>query len=121
MAELPKLWSRWGLITFAIAAPLLPILFHYGKDRYCMAAIVSVFAVSLVLQTRWKLHRHIWFWLALLIQAAILLLFVCVVPWPTRWIPGRAYIPVVLAEFYLGQVLVSAGDYFFNDEPSSED
>ncbi len=57
--------------------------------------------VTLVIVMRWKLRRHVWFWITITILAVLHLPLILFVPWTTKWIPAIVIAPVGIADLYV--------------------
>ena len=70
---------------------------------------MSASIVALAIALRWKLRRHLWFWVTMTFLAALHLLLILFVPWTTRWIPTVVIAPIGIADLYVMLCELSAG------------
>jgi hypothetical protein len=83
---------RGGLFVF-FGTILLALLFvSIGRFELAM--------VGLVITMRWKLRKHVWFWITVTILAALHLPLILFLPSTTRWIPAILIAPIGIADLY---------------------
>ncbi len=63
--------------------------------------------VALAIAMRWKLRRHVWFWVTMTFLAALHLPLILFVPWTTKWVPAIVIIPIGTADLYAMLAIVS--------------
>lgn len=91
---------RGGLFVF-FGTILLALLFiSIGRFELARPTMVSVAMVGLVITMRWKLRKHVWFWITVTILAALHLPLILFLPWTTRWIPAILIAPIGIADLY---------------------
>jgi hypothetical protein len=56
---------------------------------------------------KWKLRRHVWFWITMATILAIHGLLILSVAWTTKWIPAIVIIPIAVADLYAILAIVS--------------
>src|ERR1700679_1416774 len=80
----------WGVLCVIAGTLPLGLLFVYFR-RFDLArpSIISAATVALAITLRWKLSRHVWFWITMTFLAALHLPLIVFVPWTTKWIPAR--------------------------------
>jgi len=59
---------------------------------------MAMFGVAIAM--RWKLRRHIWFWITMTVIAALHIPLILFVPWTTKWVPAIVIIPIGIADLY---------------------
>jgi hypothetical protein len=95
-----RLSLRGGLLV-AFGTALLALLFvSIGRFELARPTMVSVAMVGLAITMRWKLRKHLWFWVIMTILAALHLPLILLVPWTTKWIPAVLIAPVGIADLY---------------------
>jgi hypothetical protein len=95
-----RLSWRGGLFV-ALGTALLAFLFlSIGRFELARPAMVSVAMVGLAITMRWKLRKHVWFWITMTILAALHVPLILFVPWTTRWIPAILIAPIGIADLY---------------------
>jgi hypothetical protein len=82
------------------ALPVLLLFDHFGRLALARPTLYSVATLAITVAMRWKLRRHVWFWITMTFFAALHLPLIVFVPWTTRWIPTLAIIPVGVADSY---------------------
>jgi hypothetical protein len=95
-----RLSWKGGLCVF-FGTILLALMFvSIGRFDLARPTMVSVAMVSLAIAMRWKLRTHGWFWITIVILAALHLPLILFVPWTTRWIPAILIAPIGIADLY---------------------
>ena len=84
-----------GVLSVMLGTILLAIPFlYFGRLNLALPSFVSIAMIALAITMRWKLRRHVWFWVTMTLLAALHLPFILFIPWTTKWIPA-----VVIAPF----------------------
>lgn len=108
-----------------IGAALLPVfvLFVYlGKAEMGFTVTLVLGMVMIAIYVRWKLRKHVWFWVAI---ASILFLHIPLffaVRWPETNVPMIVYaMPIGIADFLLINGAISLAEKLFSKDSSSEE
>ena len=56
-----------------------------------MPTMCSIAVLGLAIAIKWRLRRHVWFWIAVTVIAALHILLILFVPWPTKWVPAAVF------------------------------
>jgi hypothetical protein len=92
----------WGVLCVIFGAILLELIFAYfGRSNLARPSVISVAMVALAIVMRWKLRRHVWFWITVTFLAALHVPLILFIPWTTKWIPAAAIIPIGVADLYV--------------------
>jgi hypothetical protein len=114
-----RLSWRGGLFVF-FGTILLALLFvSIGKFELARPTMVSVAMIGLAITMRWKLRKHVWFWITMTILAALHLPLILFIPWTTRWIPAILIAPVGIADLYAMLWVISVVGKFMGDQQES--
>jgi len=89
-----------GLCIFFGTIFLALLLLRFGRYDLARPTVVSVVMVALVIVMRWKLRRHVWFWITMILFATLHLPLILFVPWTTKWIPAFVIAPFGIADLY---------------------
>jgi len=81
---------------------------------YCMAMLGIAIAI------KWKLRRHLWFWIAMTVIVAVHVLLVLLVPWSTKWVPAIFIIPIGIMDLYAMLAILSVVGKFVERPKTSE-
>jgi len=76
--------------------------------------------VALAIVMRWKLRRHVWFWITIIFLAALHLPLILFVPWTTKWIPAFVIAPFGIADLYAMLWILSVVGKFVERQKPSE-
>ena len=79
----------WGVLCVMFGTVFLALLFvFFGRFDLARPSLLSAAMVTLAIVMRWKLRRHVWFWITMIIFAALHVPLVLFVPWTTKWVPA---------------------------------
>jgi len=91
----------WGVFCCIIGSALIAWLFdHLGRFDLARPALYSMAMFGVAIAMRWKLRRHIWFWITMTVIAALHIPLILFVPWTTKWVPAIVIIPIGIADLY---------------------
>jgi hypothetical protein len=111
----------WGVLCVILGALALLILFdHFGKLTLARPTMTSAAMVVIAIAMRWKLKGHGWFWMTMIVLAALHVPLVLLVPWTTRWVPAFLIIPIGMADLYLMLWVLSVVGKFMGGPKASE-
>jgi len=111
----------WGVLCVMVGAFLLFVLFdHFGKLAIALPTLYSVAIITITVAMRWKLKRHVWFWITMIVLAALHVPLVLLVPWTTRWVPVFVIIPIGIADSYAMLWVVSVVGKFMEGPKTVE-
>src|SRR5579862_3742378 len=94
------------------SAPLLWLFFHFGRSDLALPALCSMGMLGLVITIKWKLRRQVWFWITMIVIAALHVLLVLSVHWTTKWVPAVVITPFGIADCYAMLAILSAVEKF---------
>ena len=81
----------WAYLPLIVAAFLVSWMFdHFGKLSEALPAINVVGMLGFVVVLKRKLMGRAWFWITMIIVAALHVLLVLFIPWTTKWVPALA-------------------------------
>jgi hypothetical protein len=91
----------WGVLCVIFCTiPLVFLFDHFGKFDLARPSLISVAMVSIAIAMRWKLRRHVWFWITMTFLAALHVPLILFVPWTTKWVPAFVIAPFGIADLY---------------------
>ncbi|MGA8273433.1 MAG: hypothetical protein WB919_17855 [Candidatus Sulfotelmatobacter sp.] len=91
----------WGVLCVIFGTIPLALLFvYFGRYDLARPSLISAAMVAIAIALRWKLRRHVWFWITMGFLAALHLPLILFVPWTTRWIPAVVIVPFGIADLY---------------------
>jgi len=77
--------------------------------------------VVLAIVMRWKLRRHVWFWITIVVLAGLHLPLILFVPWTAKWIPAIVIAPIGIADLYaMLWVILVVGKYMDGRQPQPD-
>ena len=111
----------WGVLCVIFGTILLALSFVYsGRFDLARPSLISVAMVALAIVMRWKLRRHVWFWITIIFLAALHLPLILFVPWTTKWIPAFVIAPFGIADLYAMLWILSVVGKFVERQKPSE-
>ena len=91
----------WGVLCVIFGTVLLARLFvYFGRFDLARPSLISVTMVAIAIALRWKLRRHVWFWISMTFFVALHLPLILFIPWTTKWIPAFVIVPFGIADLY---------------------
>lgn len=82
---------RWAILPGIAGCLLIVWLFnHFGRLDLYLPTINSIGVLGFVLVLKRGLRRHVWFWITMIVIAALHVPLILFVPWTTRWVPALA-------------------------------
>jgi hypothetical protein len=98
----------WGVLCWMIGCALIVWLFdHLGRFDLARPVLYSVGMLGAAIAMKWKLRRHVWFWITVTLFVALHVVLIVFIPWTTKWIPAIVIIPIGIADFYAMLAILS--------------
>jgi hypothetical protein len=111
----------WGVLCWMIGcAPIVWLFDHLGRFDLARPALYSIGVLGVAIAIKWKLRRHLWFWITMTVIAALHVPLILFVPWTTKWVPAIMIIPIGLADFYAMLAILSVVGKFVERPKTSE-
>src|SRR5262249_43771162 len=81
----------WALMSlFVVGLPCVWLFDQFGRLNFFLPTFSSIFVLAFLIDLKWSLRRHAWFWCTVVILAAVHVLVVLFVPWTDKWVPASA-------------------------------
>jgi hypothetical protein len=98
----------WGALCIIFGAlPAIWLFDHFGRFDLALPALCSIGMLVFAIVVKWKLRRHVWFWITIAIILALHILLIWSVAWTTRWIPAVVIIPFTALDLFAILAIVS--------------
>ena len=111
----------WGVLGIILGGlPALILFDHFGKFNLARPTLTSAVVVVIAIALRWKLKGHVWFWITMIVLAALHVPLLLAVPWTTRWVPAFVIIPIGMADLYLMLWVLSVVGKFMGEQKTTE-
>lgn len=111
----------WGMLGIILGGlPVLILFDHFGKFNLARPTLTSAVIVVIAITMRWKLRGHFWFWITMIVLAALHVPLLLLVPWTTRWVPAFVIIPIGMADLYLMLLVLSVVGKLMEGPKASE-
>ena len=88
---------------------------HFGRLDLARPTLAWVGIIAIAIVMRWQLRRHVWFWIAMTLIAALHVPFILFVPWTTQWVPAIVIIPIGMADLGVILAILSVVGKFMED------
>jgi len=110
----------WALLSVVIVAAFSAALFdHFGKLYLVLPVLNSIAVLGFLIALKWKLRTRMWFWITMLIFAALHVPLILFIPWTTKWVPALAIAAIDSADFcVILWVLLVVGRFMGESEAS---
>lgn len=107
-----RLSWRGGVCVFLATVGLGLFFVKFGRFDLARPTFLSIAMVATAIALRWRLRRHVWFWITMVLLAASHIPLVLFVPWTTKWVPAIFTAPLGVLDLYaMLWVLSVAGRY----------
>jgi hypothetical protein len=111
----------WGVLCWMIGCALIVWLFdHLGRFDLARPALYSIGMFGIAVAIKWKLRRHLWFWITMTVIVALHVVLILFVPWTTKWVPAIVIIPIGIADLYAMLAILSVVGKFVERPKTSE-
>ncbi len=111
----------WGVLSWMAGCALIVWPFyHLGRLDLARPALYSIGMLGVAIAIKWKLRRHVWFWITMTFLAALHILLILFVPGTTKWVPAIVIIPIGIADLYAVLWVLSAVGKLMEGPKASE-
>jgi len=80
----------------------------------------SIGMLGFMVVVKWKLRRHAWFWVTMMIAAALHVPLILFIPWTTKWVLALAIAAIDSADFCVILAILSVVGKFMGGPEASE-
>ena len=111
----------WVLLPEVIFTAFTAALFdHFGKLYLVLPVLNSIVVLGFLIALKWKLRTRIWFWITMIIFAALHVALILFIPWTTKWVPALAIAAIDSADFCVILAILSVVGRFVDEAESAE-
>ena len=111
----------WGILSWMIVClPVIVLLDHFGKLYLALPLLNSIGMLGFMVVVKWKLRRHAWFWVTMMIAAALHVPLILFIPWTTKWVLALAIAAIDSADFCVILAILSVVGKFMGGPEASE-
>ncbi|MDE3106183.1 MAG: hypothetical protein KGK08_13510 [Acidobacteriota bacterium] len=111
----------WILLPGVIVAAFSAALFdRFGKLYLVLPVLNSIAVLGFLVALKWKLRKRIWFWVTIIIVAALHVPLILFIPWTTKWVPALAIAAIDSADFCVILAILSVVEKFMGEPQASE-
>jgi Na+-translocating ferredoxin:NAD+ oxidoreductase RnfA subunit len=104
-----------GTIIGALLIPVFFLFVYLGKAELGFTVCIVLGMVMLAIKRRWKLRRHVWFWVTVAVILALHIPFLFSVRWPRTNVPTLAFsLPLGIADYLLISGAISLAEKVFS-------
>ena len=81
----------WGLLLCGtLFLPVIWLFDHFGRLNLALPTFNCIAVLGFLIAVKWKLRRHVWFWIVMTIVVVLHAVLLWYVPWTTKWVPAVA-------------------------------
>jgi hypothetical protein len=97
--------GKFALLLILFMLPTFGIFLFFDQPELGLGTCVSIGTLLIALRATWKLRKHGWYWVAVVVSVGLQIPFIFYVPWSTH-----AYRGTALAAFgFLDFIIVWGG------------
>jgi uncharacterized membrane protein (DUF485 family) len=113
----------WVLLCMFIAATLSAALFdHFGRLYLMLPVLNCIVTLGFLIAVKWNLRQHAWFWITMIVMAALHVPLILYIPWTTKWVPALAIGAIDSVDFCVILALLTVvRDFMEVRNPLNED
>ncbi len=112
---------RWGVLCVIVGSiPIAWLFDHFGRFDLARPALCTIGMLGIAIAIKWKLRRHLWFWVTMTVIVALHAALILLVPWGTKWVPAIVIIPIGIADLYAILAILSTIGKFVERPRTSE-
>lgn len=108
-----------------IGAILMPVFIFFiciGRPEIGFNIFIILGMQALVIKIRWRLRKHLWFWLTIFSLLAIHIPLLFIVHWPDTKVPTIAYtFPLGIVDFLVIMGVIGIAEKLFSKNHSASD
>lgn|ERR1035441_8353576 len=82
----------FALAAVAAASPVIPLLGYLGRPELERPAFYATATLAVAVEVCRDLRRRLWFWVSIVLLAALHVPLVMLLPWRAGWVPA----PIIL-------------------------
>jgi hypothetical protein len=103
----------WAVLCLIIGAlPIYWLFDHFGRLNIALPTLNCVAMLGFAVAVKWKLRRHVWFWITMTIFVALHVPLILFVPWTTMWVPAIAIAAIDSADLIAMLAILSVVEKF---------
>jgi hypothetical protein len=91
------------------------LLDRFGRIDLVLPILNSVATMVLLVALKWRLRHYAWFWITMIVVAAIHVPLILMIPWTTKWVPSIAIAAIDTASLFIMIATVSIVGQFMRD------
>ena len=108
----------WGVLCVFTVTLLAAWLFdHRGMLDRTLPVLNSMAVLGLVLAVKWRMRRHVWFWITMTAIAVLHIPLIFFIPWPAGWVPAAVFAGLASVDFC---IVIAIVDVVANSLPVQE-
>ncbi|HWG16974.1 MAG TPA: hypothetical protein VN678_03880 [Acidobacteriaceae bacterium] len=82
----------WAMAcALAISGVVCTVFDHFGVMRDALPVLGAVTVFGFLLFLKRQDRQHYWFWIAIVVFAALHVLLIALIPWTDKWVPAAEY------------------------------
>ena len=111
----------WVLLSGVIVAAFSAALFdRFGKLYLVLPVLNSIAVLGFLVALKWRLRTRVWFWIMMIIMAALHVPLILFIPWTTKWVPALAIAAIDSADFCVILAVLSIAGKYMEGQKASE-
>lgn len=106
--------GKFALLLILCEIIIFSIALFFGQPEIGLSLCISIAILLIALRATWKLHEHVWYWVAVAVSAALQIPFNFYVPLSNNAYRGVTLVTFGLFDFVVVWVCIKATEKLMN-------
>jgi hypothetical protein len=106
--------GKFAVILVLCEIVIFAIALFFGQPELGLSACISIAILLIALRATWKLHEHVWYWVAVAVSAALQIPFNFYVPLSNNAYRGVTLVAFGLLDFFIVWGCIKATEKLMN-------
>lgn len=102
-----------GVTVAAILLPVALIVYHYSNADKAISTFLFLGVVAFAAKIRWRLRKHVWFWVVLLVVALFHVPLIISIHWPAHSVHGIVLLPISVVDLLITLGIIRLAEALF--------
>jgi hypothetical protein len=111
---------QWAVLSWTMGClPIIWLLDQSGRLNLALPVLNCIGMLGFLIVVKWNLRGYAWFWITMIVMAALHVPLILYIPWTTRWVPALAIAVIDSVDFCLILAILSVvGNFMEGANPA---